>query len=450
GPTDNPPTQETEFLRLVPFNFTIEDSTFQMSRGSALRFHGDLYIDNSVVDIRDSILSSPEYHKMDSDNDWGVVLQIVDCVNKNVFIADSRIENSPWYQGIVWHDPDGENVTVAPIQMFANHTIKNCNRVYIVNTYFDIDYRNKTKGSLYEPSRDDHFPPGVNPHHNALNIYTSTVKFFGLTINMGETSNQIPLDGSTAIEVKDTSSKVALYRWLYVFPVDNRSVALEGAQVDVTSWYTGNTDIDIYNDLTSHPLVETYIENKRGCTLSQVGTTVRCVTGVSGIAVFGLLSDLLTEAGWPNSEQKDGYNIHAEYNEPPLHISEGEVEFENFPRLFPWDNYVNYHMPPFDFAAEHPDLYLEFLPNEPPSSELEGVDVDISVRVHNQVVGVVGKDADDVRVQFYDGDPTDPAGGAIFLDEIIIPTIVKDSYVDVGITWNATPSGLHTIFAAVD
>ncbi|UCE36623.1 MAG: hypothetical protein JSW00_14050 [Thermoplasmata archaeon] len=449
GPTDNPPTQETEFLRLVPFNFTVRDSTLEMSRGSALRFHGDLYIENSVIDIRDSTISSPEFHHMT--HDWGVVVQIVDCVNKDVFIADSRVENSPWYQGILWHDPDGENVTVAPIQMFANHTIKNCNQVYIVNTYFDIDYRNKTKGSLYSEA-NDHLPPGINPNHNALNIYNSIVKFFGLTINMEETDNQIKLDGSTAIEVKDTSSKVALYRWLYVYPVDNRSVALEGATVEITSWYQPNSDIDIYNNVGQHDPVRIYIENKRGCTLSQPSsTTVRCVTGVPGIAVFGLLSDLLTEAGWPNSEQKDGYNIDASYYlDPDWYYSDGEVEFENFPRVFPSDNYVNYHLPPFGFAAEHPDLYLEFLPDEPPSSELEGVDVNITVRVWNQVVGVVGKDADDVKVVFYDGDPTDPGSNAILLDEINAGTIQKGQSKVVGITWNATPTGLHTIFAAVD
>jgi hypothetical protein len=401
GVAEPAPTQETSFRRLIPFNLTVRGATsrLDMKDGSSLRFHGDLYIDNTNIDIADSIISSPEFHHMT--HDWGIVVQIVDCASPVVF-ADTRIEKSPWYQGIQWHDPDSGDVNTDPIQMFANHTVKNSDNVVFINTYFDLDYLNKSQGSLYEVTKDDHHPPGVNPRHNALNIYdNSDVRFFGLTIDMSETVDQIPLDGSTAIEVKDVLSSVALYRWLWVYPVDNQNVPLDGATVDITSWYTGNSDIDVKNDI-SDPLnlpVKDYIESLRGGTYSQPNAqTVRCVTGGSGIAVFGLLSDLLTDTGWPNSDQKDGYNILATY--PPTFSSSGTVEFENFPRVFDGDNTVNYRMDPFDFASPAPELWPEFV-TPPPTSALENVAVDIDVRVWNEIINV-GEDVTSVRVQFWE------------------------------------------------
>jgi subtilase family serine protease len=444
---DPAPSQETSFRRLVPFNLTVRGATSEldMKDGSALRFHGDLYIDNSNIDIADSIISSPEFHHMS--HDWGIVVQIVDCVNPVVF-ADTRIEKSPWYQGIQWHDPDSGDVNTDPIQMFANHTVKNSDNVVFINTYFDIDYLNKTQGSLYEVTKDDHHPPGVNPKHNALNIYDSDVRFFGLTIDMSETTNQIPLDGSTAIEVNDVLSSVALYRWLWVYPVDNQNVPLDVATVDITSWYTGNSDIDVKNDI-SDPLnlpVKNYIEGLRGGTYSQQGggTIVRCVTGSSGIAVFGLLSDLLTDTGWPNSDQKDGYNIQASY--PPTYTSTGEVEFENFPRVFDGDNTVNYRMDPFDFASPAPELWPEFV-TPPPTSALENVAVDIDVRVWNEIINV-GEDVTSVRVQFWDGDPE--VSGSVMIGENIIPSITQGTSEITGITWTPTPTGAHKIYIGVD
>jgi subtilase family serine protease len=447
GVSDPAPSQETYFRRLIPFTTTIRDSSLYMSKDSALRYHGDLYIDNSVVDIADSVISSPEFHHMS--HDWGIVVQIVDCDTEYVTFADSRIEKSPWYQGIEWHDPDSGDVNTDPIMMFANHTVSNSNRVSFINTYFDIDYLNKTSGSLYEETKDDHHPPGINPEHNALNIYNSNVRFFGLTIDMSETSNQIPLDGSTAIEVKDVTSTVALYRWLYVYPVDNQIVPVEGSTVDITSWYTGNTDIDVLNNINSveNVPVKNYLESLRGGTYSQPNAqTVRCVTGGSGIAVFGLLSDLLTDTGWPNSDQKDGYNIDASYNLPPLYTSDGTVEFENFPRVFDWDNYVNYLMDPFDFAAPHPELYPEFV-TTPPTTALEGVSVNINVDVWNEIIGI-GEDATNVRVQFWDGDPE--VSGSVMIGENIIPSITAGTSETTGIVWNPTPTGAHKIYIGVD
>ncbi len=433
------PTKETNFKRLIPFEISITNGELTMSDNSALKYEGKLSITGSRTDISDSIISSPSAPF--STHDWGVVVQINSCSGGDrVVIADSRIEKSPWYQGISWYDQD----TAGPgIVMYGNHTITN-SEVYFINTYIDLDYRNKSTPHMWVLNSDDHFPPNVNPNHNALNIYTSTVKFFGLTIDMSETNNLIPTDGSTSIEVKDGVSTVALYRWLEVLPVDNKNVPVAGATVEVSTIYTGDATINALNNLNNNGPVEAYIESHSDCQLSMNGNNVRAVTGTSGKAIFGLVSDLLTNTGWPNSDQKDGYNIDASY--PPSYTSEGLVNFENFPRVFSYDNYVRYTMTPFDFEAPHPELYPEFI-TIPPTSVLEGVKVNITVRVWNQIVGL-GEDVNNVRVQFWDGDPTKNTSRMI--GENIIPSIVAGTNQITWIVWNATPTGAHKIYIGVD
>jgi subtilase family serine protease len=440
------PTKETKFTRLIPFDMTITgDSVLRMSDDSALKFEGNLIIDNSRVDISDSTITSP--NAPFSTHDWGVVVQISNCPSaRRVVFADTRVEKSPWYQGISWYDED----TGGPaIQMYANHSITN-SYAYFINTYFDVDYLNKTVPDMYEFQTDNHFPPDVNPNHNAINIdSSSTVKFYGLTIDMEETNNQIPNHGSTGIEVKDPTSNVALYRWLIVFPVDNKSVPVENAQVDVTTIFTGDATINGLNNLNNNQPVETYIESISDCQLTQVGDTVRAVTGTSGRGIFALVSDKLTDTGWPNSDQMDGYNINASVTSPATYYSDGLVQFENFPRVYPADNYVNYVMTPFDFEAPHAELRAEFDP-VPPTSVLDGVMVDISVRVYNDIVVPPGKDADNIKIQFWDGDPNINTSTKIGEESIGTLTAGSNTLVTMSPSWFATPPGAHKIYVGVD
>ncbi|UCG69009.1 MAG: hypothetical protein JSV09_14680, partial [Thermoplasmata archaeon] len=441
------PSKEYRFKRLIPFDMTITgNSDLYMSDGSALKFEGNLIIDNSFVDIADSTITSP--NAPFSTHDWGVVVQISNCNAPNwVVFKDTRVEKSPWYQGISWYDED----TAGPaIQMYANHSITN-SEVYFINTYFDLDYQNKTVPDMYEFQTDNHFPPGVNPNHNAINIDTSTVKFYGMTIDMDETNNQIPNDGSTSIEVMDAISDVALYRWLIVFPVDNKSVAMGGATVDVTTIFTGDATINDLNDLGNNVPVETYIESISDCQLSWDGITytLTALTGVSGKAIFALASDKLTDTGWPNSDQMDGYNINASVSVPATYYSDGLVQFENFPRVYPEDNFVNYVMTPFDFEAPHAELRAKFDP-VPDTSVLEGVIVDISVRVYNDILVPPGDDAANVKIQFWDGNPTVNTSRKIGEETILSLTAGSNTVVTMTPSWTATPPGAHQIYVGVD
>ncbi len=447
---------EYKFKRLVPFNFSIKGySSLNMTDGSSLEYEGELYIERSYVNIVDSTITSPSapYSK----HDWGIVVMIVD--NSWVVFADSRVEKSPWYQGIVWCDTEdggnfingwnyGDNYT-----MYNNHTILD-STVYVINTYWDLDYRNKTTPHKWSNS-DDHFPRNINADHNALNIINSKVKFYGLTIDMSETGDKIPIDGSTAIEVLDTASNVTIYRWLAVYPVDNASVPMEGAFVNVTSIWKYNVTTNSLNNLNNNIPAWEYIERVSDCTLTMDGNTIVGFTGKSGKVIFPLASDVLTESGWPNSDQfPDGYNINASYinntSDPkiPLNWTEAYHFFQHhFPRLFPGDNFVTRMMSQFNFSAPHPELYPVWAP-APNSSELEGIFVNLSVNVWNEIVIGSGINVTDVLVQFWDGDPTDENSTPI--GERSIPFIEAGTYNNTWINWNATPYGVHYIYVAVD
>jgi hypothetical protein len=436
-------TTEYEFTRLIPFDITVTGGgIFNMADNSALKYEGELTISgDSWADITDSVITSPNAPY--STHDWGVVVTIdginsnpaIDGINSNpAFFADVRIEKSPWYQGISWYDPD----TAGPaIMHYKNHSITN-SEVYFVNTYIDLDYRDKSSPHLWSTSNNNHMPKYVNPNHNAIEITgNSKVKFFGLTIDMSETGDIIPPGGSTAIEV-DSLADVTLYRWLTVFPVDNKTIPVgSGATVDISTIYTGDAIINGYNNINDHARVTQYIHDNTDCTLSMSGSDIHAVTGTSGKAVFGLLSDILTDNGWPNSDQRDGYNIDAQYNLPPLYTSVGLVDFENFPQVTHEDNYVDFIMDPFDFAAPHPELYPEF-DVQPPNTQLNNVVIDFDIRVFNDIVGV-GVNANDVLVQIWDGDPSLNSSSKI--DETTIASLNAGTNTTVSFSWTATPPG---------
>jgi subtilase family serine protease/predicted amidophosphoribosyltransferase len=103
-------------------------------------------------------------------------------------------------------------------------------------------------------------------------------------------------------------------------------------------------------------------------------------------------------------------------------------------------------MPPFSFTAPHPDLYPEFI-TVPPTSELENVVVDLSIRVWNNPQGPP-QDASNVQVQFWDGNPN--LNTSTKIGETTIPLITSGTNQTVIMNWLATPPGAHTIYVGVD
>ena len=454
----NSTDDRAKFKRMIPFTIdVISGGYLNMEQGSALKYEGKLNIDGGNATIRDSVITSPS--APESTYDWGVVINIRNTptvpTKHPVIFEDSRVEKSPWYQGVSYCDLDQWQNDNSNVTMYDEHRIDQA-EVYVMNTYFDIDYQNKTTPSLHtswDNDAQDHYPWRVNPAHNSIVISQSTVKFYGLTIDMSETNNEIPDNGYTSIEILDTISSVTLYRWLAVFPVDNTSVPVEGATVDITTWKTGppaNT-INNLNSESENLYAWAYIRRLIDGTITWVGATntMHGTTGKSGKVIFALASDMLTDTGWPNSDQlPDGYNVDATYSSPPgPDTSQGGVDFENFPRVFPEDNFVNYPMLPFDFKLPHPELYPVFITTPPPTTP-EGVFINISVRVFNDIITVPGDDADDVYVQFWDGDPT--KAGSIKIGERTITQILAGNSQDIWINWNATPPGFHRIYVAVD
>jgi len=373
----------------------------------------------------------------------------------DVLFEDSRIEKSPWFQGVSYCDLDQWNGDWDNITMYENHSIIN-SEVYFINTYFDLDYQNKTTPAMHTDWNNDvqdHYPWRVNPNHNSLVIsQSSTVKFYGLTIDMSETNNKIPTNGHTAIEILDIMSQVTLYRWLAVYPLDNLSVAVENAVVDITTIYSGamGTIINDLNRNTENVHAWNYITRLIDGTITQVGDTIRGTTGKSGRVIFALASDILTETGWPNSDQVDGYNVVANYVPPPgPGTITGLVYFENFPRVFPGDNFVNYdfNKKTFNFQLPHPDLTLGWVLT-PSTSTPEGVYINLDVRIFNDIITPPGVTVDDVYVQFWDGYPTSPDSTKI--GEDTITQIIAGQNTTTSIQWLATPPGFHMIYVFVD
>jgi subtilase family serine protease len=446
-----------KFKRMIPFTIDILTNGYlHMEQGSSLKYEGKLNIIGANATIRDSVITSPS--APESDYDWGVVVNIQNTpLNRPVIFEDSRIEKSPWFQGVSHCDTDQWHGDWDNITMYENHRIIN-SEAYFINTYIDLDYQNKTIPALYTEwnnDNQDHYPWWVNPNHNSLVIdQTSTVKFYGLTIDMSETNNKIPTNGRTSIEILDTSSSVTLYRWLAVYPLDNLSVPVEDAVVDITTTKSPGPMATIVNDLNKESTNEyawAYIRSLIDGTIQQVGTTIQGTTGKSGKVIFALASDMLTETGWPNSVQlPDGYNVVASYINPPgPGTITGLVDFENFPRVFPGDNFVNYDFDPytFNFQLPHPDLKLGWVLT-PPTSTPEGVYINLDVRVFNSIITAPGVTVDDVYVQFWDGDPTNP--GSSMIGEDTITQIIAGQNTTTSIQWFAAPPGFHMIYVFVD
>jgi hypothetical protein len=230
--------------------------------------------------------------------------------------------------------------------------------------------------------------------------------------------------------------------------VDNKGIPVgAGVTVDVSTIYTGDGTINGYNNINDHPEVIQYIQNIiPDATISMNGNSIRIITGTSGKAIYGLLSDILTDTGWPNSDQRDGYNIDASYNLPPLYTSEGLVDFENFPQVTHEDNFVDFYMDPFGFAAPHPELYPLF-DVQPQTTQLNNIVVDFDIRVFNDIVGP-GVDANDILVQIWDGDPSLNSSSKI--DETTIASLLAGTNTTLSFSWTATPPGAHTIYIGVD
>lgn len=426
-----------EIKRLIPFTITVTNANFYSSDDSSLKYEGELIIDQSEAIINDTVITSAG--STISDYDWGVVVQITDSTN--VIFADSVIDKSPWYQGVWWSDPDSG---LPLVQMYQNHSIINSN-VYFINTYFDLDYRNKSTPHKWTNTNYNHFPKNVNPNHNALKITNSVVKFYGLTINMDEID--IKDDGSTAIEVLDAISAVTLYRWLAVYPVDSAGVPVEDASVNITTFWTGafGATVNGLNDLVNNDAALQYLLRVNDAQLTWLpGNILNGITGKYGKVIVALASDMLTDTGWPNAEVVDPYEVEATKLSETTSISQ---DFENFPRVFPEDNFVTRIMPRFSFAAPHPELYPELI-NMPETSILEGLPVTIGIRIWNSIEAPPGGIADDVIVKVMDGDPT--KGPFTVINETIITSIAIDDFETYWINWTATGIGAHTIFIAVD
>jgi subtilase family serine protease len=449
---------KARFRRMVPFNMLITgvNSNLYMSQGSALKWEGGLtFAAGGNGTISDSVISSPSAPY--STYDWGIVVHIEDTIPSSrwVVFEDSRIEKSPWFQGIAYVDPDDDGGNPAGTYvMYENHTITN-SEVHLINTYWDLDYQNDTSPALNTrlPANNDdnvnHYPWFVNPSHNALEISSnSKVNFYGLTIDMSETSDAIPPTGSTAINVLDAGSDVTVYRWLAVTPVDSAGVALNGVSVTVTTIKGAPVDAQVnglIDALYCDPAWD-YVDRSPHAMIVDAGASLTGITGTSGKLIFPLASDKITQGGWPNSDQfPDGYNIQATYP-APLETVNALVDFENFPRMFPGDNFVDKKMPAFSFAAPHPELYPEFIIT-PPTSELENVIVNLSIRVWNAIVGP-GQDASNVMVQFWDGDPN--LNTSTKIGETTIPLITAGTNQTVWMNWLASPAGAHTIYIGVD
>ncbi len=127
----------------------------------------------------------------------------------------------------------------------------------------------------------------------------------------------------------------------------------------------------------------------------------------------------------------------------------GLVDFENFPRVFPGDNFVNYdfNKKTFNFQLPHPDLTLDWV-TIPQTSTPEGVNIDLDVRIFNDIITPPGVTVDDVYVQFWDGYPTNP--GSIMIGEDTITQILAGQNTTTSIQWLATPPGFHMIYVYVD
>lgn len=445
---------KARFRRMVPFNMLITgvNSNLYMSQDSALKWEGELtFAAGANGTISDSVISSPDAPF--STYDWGIVVHVQDATNPVIF-EDSRIEKSPWFQGIWYVDPDNDGGDPSNTYlMYDNHTISN-SEVHVINTYWDLDYRNFTTGA---PNKDfgnnddnvNHYPWYITEDHNALEISAnSKVNFYGLTISMSETSDAIPPDGSPCINVLDANSDVTIYRWLAVTPVDNANVALSGVNVAVTTIKGPGLagTVNALNDQTYCQPAWDYVARSPHAMIVDSGPSLTGTTGVSGKLIFPLASDKVTQGGWPNSDQfPDGYNIDATYP-APLETVEGLVDFENFPRVFPEDNFVDYIMPAFSFAAPHPELRPQFITN-PPTSVLNNVMVDLSIRVFNDIVGP-GQDASNVQVQFWDGTPG--LNTSTKIGETTIPLITAGTNQTVNMNWLGTPPGAHTIYVGVD
>jgi subtilase family serine protease len=449
---------KARFRRMVPFNMNIigPNSKLYLSEGSSLEWEGELsFSAGANGTIRDSVITSPSAPF--STYDWGIVVHIDDVTNplSPVIFEDSRVEKSPWFQGVAYVDPDddGGNPSNTYV-MYENHTIVN-SYVHVINTYWDLDFQNRTSPTLNanlplnNNDQVNHYPWFINPNKNAMEISAgSTVNFYGLTIDMDETSGLIPTNGYTAVDVLDAGSDVTIYRWLAVSPVDNTSVPLNGVTVEITTIKGGALGliIDGLNDASYCWPAWEYINRLTDGAYSDLGAVIQGVTGVSGRVVFPLASDKITQTGWPNSDQfPDGYNIDAT-NPAPLETVEGLVDFKNFPRLFPEDNFVDYIMPAFSFGAPHPELYPKFSVL-PPTSELENVNVNITVDVWNAIVGA-GQTANNIMVQFWDGDPT--LNTSTKIGEQIISSLAAGANETVWVNWLAAPAGTHSIYIGVD
>ncbi|UCF08337.1 MAG: hypothetical protein JSW28_01210, partial [Thermoplasmata archaeon] len=450
-----------KFLRPLMFYINVTGGTSEINLvNSELAYHGYLIVDAGTAYFSNSKTTRPYAPKTGSN--WGVVVQFLNGATG--WLEDSRIEHSPPVQGVMY---DG-GLANPDVMMYDYHKVVDSN-LYVMNTYFDIDFTNRynpTNGGEYSPATgfpDDVSPNtpenNTNPTKNMLWIEgTSEVRLYGLTVNMDETGGTVdPVYGQTAIYIADDIADVNLYRWLVVKPVDSVNVPVANSTIQVVPMYGDPkaTEIITLNNptLPDNSRVKAYLERTTDATITQNGNILQGVTGPSGRLIFAVVTDMITPEDMPNSLFVGNYNITATYintSVTPIidNITYGNAGSEEYPFITESDNYFYPNMTAFKCKIPAPDLYANFA-EVLPSTLVTNETLAINVTVTNwKEPGAPGVNVSNVRVEIWDGDPDVNTSQRI--GSKIIPVIWSNTSVTVTINWTPTERGDYTLYVYVD